>query len=285
MGFLSERAAEVAYAIAGRTPNARGKVRTNCPFCVARKGKADRRQSLQVNKLNGWWDCFRCGSKGRLPGDYEEIVKPEPVKVEPMTLPDEYIPLWTEAGMTSMACQPAFEYLATRNVGQNIIEAARIGACARGRMASRIVVPIDNVDGSLAGWVARAWTKEADRKYLYASGMARAGLIYNGAVLQEESDIPVLVVEGVFDTFPFWPDGVAVLGKPGEGQIKALAEARRPVAVVLDGDAWEEGMWLAYRLRFEGAKAGFVKLPPGKDPDEMQIDQLIEDAKACVEAA
>lgn len=269
---------QVLFAVAGRRPNSRGLVRANCPFCLDRKGKADRRQSLGLNVLRGKWSCFRCDAYGWLRDSEERLERAArevalPPRIDPK-LPDEFVPLWREPGASSQACAPGLAYLRSRGVGARIIEAARIGACARGRLANRVVVPIDNVDGSLAGWVARTWEQDAERKYLYASGMVRTGLVYNARALAEETDIPVLVVEGVFDTFPFWPDAVAVLGTPSESQVDVLASARRPVVIVLDGDAWEKGEWLSLRLRFEGAQAGHVRLPPGKDPDEVDLDWL-----------
>jgi hypothetical protein len=272
---MSRRDEEVLFAVAGRRPNSRGQVRANCPFCLDRKGKADRRQSLGLNVHRGKWSCFRCDAYGWLRDAEERWASVERQDEPPApSLPDEFVPLWRDPGATALSLDAARAYLRKRGVGASIIEAARIGACSRGRLAERIVVPIDRADGSLAGWVARTWHSDAERKYLYPSGMNRTGLVYNAAALDEETDIPVLVVEGVFDTFPFWPDAVAVLGSPTDSQVDVLASARRPVVVVLDGDAWEKGMWLAMRLRFDGAQAGHVRLPPGKDPDEVDLDWL-----------
>ncbi len=270
---------DVLLAVAGRRPNSRGTVRANCPFCVEAVGKVDRRQCLHLNTRTGKWGCFRCDSYGWLAGFEGLLETPEPV-VAPPSLPAEWVPLWCSPGLDSYACEPAREYLASRHVGARIQEAARIGACTRGPMAGRVVVPIDGPGGVLAGWVGRSWVPDVPRKYLYASGMQRQSLVYNGDVLQEETETPVLVVEGVFDCFPFWPDAVAVLGKPSEGQVGVLAAARRPVVVVLDGDAWEEGRSLAWRLRFDGARAGFVRLPACLDPDEVDPAWLAAEARA-----
>ena len=67
-------------------------------------------------------------------------------------------------------------------------------------------------------------------------------------------------------------------------QVEALKLAKRPVAIMLDGDAWEESWILAARLRFEGCRAGFVKLPPRTDPDEVPLDWARNEARRCINA-
>jgi DNA primase len=86
------------------------------------------------------------------------------------------------------------------------------------------------------------------------------------------------VVEGVFDALALWPDAVAVLGKPSDQQVDALINAKRPVVIVLDGDAWLEGKWLAARLCLRGKRAGHIRLPPGVDPDEVDRKELEQQA-------
>jgi DNA primase len=88
----------------------------------------------------------------------------------------------------------------------------------------------------------------------------------------------------VFDAIALWPDGVAVLGKPSPMQREAMIQARRPVVVCLDGDAWREAYALATLLRVEGQRAGFVRLGPGVDPDEVPRAELDARAAACLEA-
>jgi DNA primase len=109
--------------------------------------------------------------------------------------------------------------------------------------------------------------------------------MFNHATLLKETDTPAIIVEGVFDAIAFWPDAVAVLGKPTPAQVYALASARRPIAVVLDGDAWEEGEMLALKLRFEGQRAGSVHLPPRVDPDEVDRDWLRAEARSSLGAS
>jgi DNA primase len=145
-----------------------------------------------------------------------------------------------------------------------------------------VVVPILSPDGEWLGHVGRSWQKDAELPYLYGKGLQRRETLYNAAALNVQTDKPVMVVEGVLDALALWPDAVAVLGKPSEPQIWALADAARPVAVVLDGDAWSEGEALAMTLRLEGQRAGSVRLPPKTDPDEVDRGWLDEEVRRCL---
>jgi DNA primase len=171
----------------------------------------------------------------------------------------------------------------SRGLGEDIWEKAQIGVCLEGQQAGRIVVPVLAPDGLWVGWVARIWTKKGHLPYVYPRGMQRGSVLYNQAALLVKTEKPVLVVEGVFDSLAYWPDSVAVLGKPSGPQVDALVASKRPVAVVLDGDAHDEGTALAGILQIEGQRAGDVWLPPGKDPDEIDKDVLWEAAYRCLQ--
>ena len=49
------------------------------------------------------------------------------------------------------------------------------------------------------------------------------------------------------------------------------------------GDAWEEGWALAMRLRLHGMRAGSVRLPPRKDPDQVDPAWLRAAARASLD--
>lgn len=277
----------VLDAIGGRRPNGKGLIRANCPFCPLVVGKTDRKQCLSLNMNGGWYKCYRCETSGRvgdMPFDIETAAaRKEAVEEEkePILLPEGMVPLAFGEGKTSIMLNPARSYLARRKVSMEVVKAARIGACVRGPMQGRIVVPIYRA-GKLAGYVARIWKKKGEKPYLYNRGFDRASTLYNEEALYRTSKNPVYVVEGVFDTFPFWPDAVAMLGKPSEAQIEMLLQARRPIAIVFDGDAHLEGASLAMGLRVRGKTAISLKLAPGVDPDEIP-DEVRERARAALD--
>jgi DNA primase len=112
--------------------------------------------------------------------------------------------------------------------------------------------------------------------------MKKGEVLYNAQALSLETDVPVLVVEGTLDALAHWPDSVALLGKHGKAQVEWLLASRRPVCVVLDGDAWSEGEMLALRLSFAGVRAGSVRLEPKQDPDEVPKAELMRRALASL---
>lgn len=255
----------VLSALAGRRPNRAGYARTNCPLCALAKGSDDRDGSLWGNADMGRWGCFRCGAGGRLEAEDGFIPQAKQEERPQVELPEGYYPLGYEPGLSALALEPARAYVRSRRVSDRALREAEVGACASGPAAGRVVVPIRRVDGTLAGWVGRAWGP-AWKKYLYAQGTER--VLYNARCLESGSAEPVIAVEGTFDTFPYWPDAVAFLGSPTEAQAQALECSPRPIAVVLDGDAWRQGEALAMRLRRAGVRAGSVRLEPKEDPDE-----------------
>ena len=275
----------IRQAVAGARVNSKRYARVNCPCCFERVGKDDRKQCLSVNLGTGHFKCFRCHVWGYLKDRQDAEWEPTPPQragdVNQVEPPDGFVPLWEGAGLTAESTAEARAYLVRRGIGPDVVVGAHIGCCLEGKYRGRVVVPVlGQADGWL-GWVARDWTGRAERKYLNASGMqlGSSGQLFNGRALVTVSPDPALLVEGPFDALAYWPDCMAVLGKPTEAQVTTLARSFRPVVVVLDGDAWEEGLMLAMRLRFDGAAAGCVRLPPCIDPDEVDRAWLREEAR------
>ena len=266
------------------TVNVNGWVRVRCPFCVDRTGKEDRRGSLGVNSTNGFFHCFKCDVRGRLEGFDDDDFDIEPVReASEVSLPAEFTLLYDAEGIATRSLAPARKYLRERGLDPRVLAGAGVGACLDGRYAGRVIVPIKNRDGKRVGFSSRAWIKKHPIPYLYPPEMDRAAVLYNERVLFAKRTDPIFVVEGVFDALALWPDSVAVLGKPSEWQADRLCESERMIAIVFDGDAWEEGWSFAQKLRLRGARAGSVILPAKADPDEVDRAQLTKAAILAVE--
>ena len=266
--------------------------RTKCPYCLTRKGSEDRRGSFSIHRTSGFYHCFRCAVKGRLAsgslaaGHYEE---PEDIPAGEGELgpPEGYTRLVGPQGAAD-GYRLHLKYLLGRGLPLSTIADARLGATLEGKVRGRIIVPILNDEGKWAGWSARklptkdvfeameTGAQEWGPKYLYPPGMARRTLLYNEAALDDPDPAPLFIVEGVFDALPYWPNAVAVLGKPSEGQTAKLAQSKRRLVVALDGDAWEEGEMLAMRLAFDGADAVALRLPPKEDPATLDLHELLK---------
>lgn len=273
--------------------------RAHCPFCVGVLGSDDKRFSFGMRIHTGNYHCFRCGTSGRLreapehfgvTGTAEPEELPPPSSIKPPTNCDA---LFCEPGASAVTYDHARSYLLRRNFTEKHWERGQFFACLNGeytgptktqRVRSRIIMPIFSVDDekTWVGWVGRDWTNHAIRKYLYPEGMQRGQILYNHALLDVETDEPVLVMEGILDTVRY-DAAVGCLGKPSRWQTVALKRSKRPVAVCLDGDAWEEGAHLSRVLRLEGLRAGYVKLPPKRDPGDVDPDWLEAEARKCLD--
>lgn len=278
---------EVAFRSARRSGT--GWWRTDCPLCLERTGKADRKGSMAVLASKGIYTCWKCAATGKIDvdpafaeemPDDEEVAEAARRAAEP---PEGFVPLDSPDGRRSIVLAQAREYARTR-CPESLWGEVGIGACATGYYRGRVVVPICAPDGrTWVGWVGRTWGPVKTRQaYVYPPGMPRGSILYNGRAVWRRTDRPLMVVEGVFDAIHLWPDAVAVLGKVSEQQVDILEQTGRPVAVVMDGDAWEEGLSLALRMRIRGRVAGNVRLPPRTDPDEVPRDWLDAEVAACL---
>lgn len=261
------------------SPQAVGKgVRILCPFCVSSKtNRPD--YSMFLHGMTGRFRCFRCGTFGTLPGF--EGVEELPYDDAAWDPPEGFYRITEEPAASSRALAPAREYLVGRGIGIDLLREAGVGACLRGRMRGRVVVPITDAGGVWRGYVGRDWSGLRERPYDYPPDMRRYELLYNPGALTDPEG--VLVVEGVFDALALWPYAVALLGKPSQAQRDQLGTALGPVVVLLDGDAWEEGWALAMGLRLDGRRAGAIRLPPKVDPDEVDRELISQAAQACLD--
>lgn len=262
--------------------------RVDCPFCEERVGKPGTGRTLSVHSEGGGFHCFRCSVKGRVTLPEGLVVERAVVSTqssEGIQPPEGFTLLATEPGRSAITFDTARRYIASRGLSDMVMEEAQIGACASGLYAGRVVVPVLAADDKTwLGFSSRLWAKNCDKrlKYRNATGEWKSRTIYNPNALMVETDEHCYVVEGVFDALALWPHAVAVLGDATDTQVALLAQARRPLVVVLDGDAWQKGWALAMRLRLEGLHAGSVQLAVGKDPDEVDPAWLWEEARASL---
>ena len=278
----------VANAVAGGRPSEKGWIRANCPLCEFREGKADRKRSFGLNVRSLWYECYRCGAKGRLRKpieEYEHLHEQEPEPPPPIVQPEGFYFL-DESTWDAVSLSPAWDYLlGVRKMSFDHIVDNRLGACVAGRFAGRVIIPIFHDDGRWAWFVGRAWQKKADIPYLYPVG-DRQGVMFNHPALRVATETPLLVMEGCFDAIPYAPDAVAALGKvTDERVIDVMRGVPRPVVFVPDGDEWEAGYAAAMRLRLDGHRAGALRLPPKADPDELPVDQVRAAALASLDVS
>lgn len=278
-------AAEILEVVAGVRPNARGRAYLRCPLCIERKGSPDKKRALMYDFDSSFFRCYRCGAWGYTneQGETRAPLPPAPLVDAPeVELPEGFVSLRTIDDLMSFSARrlgPALRYLEGRGVSFEIAADIGIGFCAAGKYANRVVIPV--YDGErLVGWSARDITGRAERKYENAPGMMRDRMLFNMNAIARVTAQPLICAEGGFDALAYWPDAVCFLGKPSPGQLPIILQARRPLAIVLDGDAWREGWAYARRLQLRGLKAGSVRLPPKRDPNTVDVQWLQSAAQA-----
>lgn len=275
----------VAREVNGKRPNSRGWIRRNCPLCELVTAKADRKTSFGYHVVSKRYECYRCGSTGRLkedPDDYSAFPVDEQAAMAPVLEPPEgFYELTSEVGMTSLHLQGAWDYLLRptseggRGLTRELVAKFGIGACIKGRYGGRVIIPVRSKDLAWLWFVGRVWEKKAEKPYLYPQG-GRNGVMFNHAALHVETDVPAGIVEGCFDGIALDPDGVAVLGSPTDANMLAFEESPRPTVFVLDGDVHEKAWSYSMRLRLAGKRSGSVRLPARVDPDELPRGLLRE---------
>lgn len=281
----------IAAALDDAQKSTKGWYRANCPICVLKTGKEDKRWSMGFHPESARYKCFRCQTWGVLHDDFSDMSEANPddgeegpEKIDP---PSDFMPLGEEPAATAEVTQYARWYLEDRNVPLQTWQTCDIGVSLQDKLfKQRIIVPIKDDDETWFGYVGRLWDDNGNPlRYRYPAGMARGSLLWNHHALYELTDEPIILVEGVFDALPHYPYAISCLGKPSHGQMPALYATNRPIVVALDGDAWMEAQALAMKLKFDGKRATFLHLPPKTDPGDLKPGELYDQAVQALRVA
>lgn len=256
-----------------------GQMQFDCPRCSEEQGmpQGNGKGNLEVNYNKGWYHCWSCGEshrmKGRLPYLIKRwgnakilkdflLVKPEFVdktehgETQVMKLPDGFKALH--------GCNPqqfkygeAMAYLKGRRIGPDIIEEKRLGFCATGKYAGRIIVPSYDSFGDLNFFVGRAFQKWSKPKILNEEAEKEL-IIFNEGLINW--DATVYLVEGPFDHL-VTPNSIPLLGKYVSPFLfyTLLMNANADIIIVLDGDAYTDAKNIYQKLNV-GRLRGRVKL-------------------------
>lgn len=265
---MGRRDDDVLAAVAGGRDTGSGYIRVDCPFCAERVFKTDTTQAFWLSSDTGWYGCWRCEVRGRLDG-FEDVAAPSKVVVDAFPFPDGFRTLSDAQGLS---WTPAVRYLRSRGISRDVATEVGIGAtvgdCWPPKYAWRIIVPVI-VDGRDRGWVGRSYSGDPDR-YRYPPGMPRGDVMFGEDAVFRDTAEPLLVCEGVFDALAYWPDAVAVLGKPTERQVATLRKASRPLVFAFDRDMRRTSWALAAKLRLHGCQTAWIDFSrDAKDPSAL----------------
>ena len=187
---------------------------------------------------------------------------------------------------------PDVPYLRERGLMPETISRFGLGLCRRGVLKDYVAIPIygfpaspdENPVAYLGRWPSDDFDESAGRpRYKWPDGFPKSHVVYGLAkALQGTEGKPLIVVEGPFKVYHLVQAGfrnvVAIFGASlSEEQARLLIDARRPIVLLLDGDAAGElgGRAAAERL-VEHTLVRVLRLPTEVAPDDLIGDQLLE---------
>jgi hypothetical protein len=174
-------------------------------------------------------------------------------------LPEGYMPL--NKKKNTKLYKIAWEYLVNeRKVSPFLIDKYEIGYTETGPRRFRIIIPSKNALGRFNYYEARSYLKDAEIPYIKPSSkeVAKNDIIFNEYFINW--DLPIFLVEGVFDMFRL-PNAIPVLGKEvSELLIDELLKHNSTVFLCFDPDAIKKTEETYTKLSSLGLNVFFVDL-------------------------
>jgi len=178
-------------------------------------------------------------------------------------------------------------YLAARDLTPETIMEFGIGYCAKGMMAERIAIPIQNPEGNVVAYVGR-WPEENAEdipKYKLPPGFRKSLELFNiDRAIKEPADKPLIIVEGFFDCMKLHQHAyrkvVALMGSTmsaaQEELVRKHTDRKSQVIVMLDED--EAGRAGREDIVVRLAKFVFVRVHTfeveGRQPENLNAEEV-----------
>jgi hypothetical protein len=254
-----------------------------CPHCNHHKPKLEINFDSHKNKANPW-HCWACDVRGKsiipllrkanAPQDKIEYAKTLVVDssynyVEKtyaaLTLPSEFISL-SSVDSPTLSMRHAQAYIKNRGVSNHDILQYNIGYCEEGLYKNMIILPTYDAEGSLNYFTARSFEKDPFTKYRNPS--VSRDIIPNEYFINW--NIPVILVEGIFDAIAVKRNAIPLLGKSIQSSLmkKLIVSAVDKIYIALDSDALKQALRFCEKLMAEGKEIYLVDLQD-KDPAEL----------------
>jgi DNA primase len=187
----------------------------------------------------------------------------------------------------ALPLDPGYPYLKQRGLSPELVATFGLGYCAKGIMAGRVCIPIQNAEGATVAYAGRWAGKleelpEGKGKYELPAGFKKELELFN--LHRVKHCRHLVVVEGYFSAIRLHgarSPAVALMGASiSLQQLELLAHANaRHITIMLDGD--EAGRAAADEVAGAIAKiawARIVHLPNGRQPDRVdraELEQLL----------
>jgi DNA primase len=271
---------------------ARNNVAFNCPFCHHSKPKLEIQIHTNEKKENPW-HCWVCGEKGKtLSALFKKIkapthklqelyslIKPgtkQREQFQTLSLPKEFIPLsqtHTLDKITTIESKHALKFLKTRGLTEADIIKYNIGFCADGNFSKRVIVPSYDANGELNYFVTRTYLPDDPQKYKNPP----VGKNIIGWEYYINWDVPIVLVEGIFDALTIKRNVIPLFGKTISEELmkKIVGSQVKKVYIALDNDALKESIKHCEKLMSFGKEVYLVELD-GKDANEIGFEHFLE---------
>ena len=249
-----------------------------CPKCNHRKPKLE--INLHTNeKGENPFECWVCGFKGRTvrsllkqlqvpPSQAREILQyvrkgeEERYRIDSvLELPKEFQPLYN-ASSTSVLARKIKSYLQARGFTEEDYIKYNVGYCTSGEYSGRVIVPSYNEQNQLNFFVGRTYEDAYDK---YKNPEASKDIVAFENMINW--NMPIILVEGVFDAIAVRRNAVPLLGKAiSKALLKRIIMSDvEDVYIALDRDAFKKAIEHAETLLNIGKKVYLIDLQD-KDP-------------------
>src|SRR5665213_1010963 len=179
-------------------------------------------------------------------------------------------------------------YLAERGLTLETVVDFGVGFCAKGMMADRIAIPIQNAEGKVVAYAGRFPGEPPDEntpKYKLPQGFRKSQELFNiDRAIKEPGDKPLVIVEGFFGCMKLHQFGcrkvIALMGSTMSGTqeelIKRHTDRNSQVIVMFDED--EAGRAGRDDIAMRLAKFVFVKVHTfdhdGQQPEALNAEEV-----------
>jgi hypothetical protein len=210
---------------------------------------------LQMDELSG------------ILGEHRYTPKPDEEPKKFLSLPIDYLPMWGYSGSPEdLDFRRAVVYLNKRKIGWGDIIKYQIGFCKKGEFKNRIIVPSFDEDNKLNFFSARSYYEDSYLKY--KNPEASKDIV--GFENMINWNLPIVLVEGVFDAIAIRRNAIPLFGKTiMENLYNKIITYRPPkIYISLDQDAKKNIAVIVENLLKEGLETHIVELG-AKDPAEI----------------
>lgn len=270
-----------------------------CPFHTSNPpGK----KKLEINLETQSWNCWVCGnsekSKGKtikslfkkigLNEEYFNELKfvlPNHKNSKNLEenyshiiLPKEFIPLKIDFNNSSKSLENIYQnqaltYLQSRGITQQDILKYNIGICLSGKYENRVIVPSYDEHGKLNYFIARDFTNSQSN---YKNPPIK-NIDIIGMELYINWDLPIVLVEGIFDFLTLKRNCIPLFGKNiSDALMKKIVTSKvKKIYLALDKDAQKDILKYCEELIQMGKEIYWVELD-GKDISDIGFKHFLE---------